>query len=179
MSLRILPLENMADRHEGLTPEVADYYIQAASVCLDKYHISPVNFSLEDNSDKYEVQVNWQEVDDKTKRAWANKSDRIRDGAYAFAIASVEEVRKLFAVQRAETLTGSDYYVAPIDVSLDDLENWFRLEISGTDLNKTEVRSRLKKKVTQTLKGNSNLPAIAIVVGFKVKLIVMKSVANK
>lgn len=179
MSLRILPLKNLAKRHEGLTPEIAACFLQAAGVCLDKHHISPVNFLVEDYSEKYEVQVSWRKTDSKTQGAWANRSDRIRDGAYACAIAAVEEGRKLFAVQRAETLTGADYYVAPSEASLDDLESWSRLEVSGTDLNKTEVRSRLKKKVSQTIKGISNLPAIAVIVGFKVKLIVMKSIESE
>ncbi len=176
MNARPLQLKNMSDRHEGLTPEIAACYSQAADVCFDKHHISPVIFSLEDNSAKHEVQIIWDEVDDRIKKAWANESDRVRDGAYACAIASVEEIKKLFAIQRAETLTGSDYYVAPINADSSDLEDWYRLEVSGTDLNKTEVRSRLKKKVSQMIKGISNLPAIAVVIGFKAKLILMRSI---
>lgn len=45
-----LPLENMSDRHSGLTLEVASCYLQAACVCLDRHHEPPVEFLLNSDS---------------------------------------------------------------------------------------------------------------------------------
>jgi len=171
-----LPLENMSDRHVGLTPEVAACYLQAACVCLDRHHEPPTDFSLDSDSQVTLTAVKWNPTDDITKRAWANKDDATRDGAYALALASTELSKGLVAVHRAETKTGADYYVAPIDAFSDDLENWFRLEVSGTDGDKYRVKRVLNQKVEQTKKGNSNLPALAAVVGFKVKQIFVKTV---
>lgn len=171
-----LPLENMSNRHLGLTPEVASYYLQAACVCLDRHHEPPTDFLLNSDSQETLTVVEWNPTDDRTKSAWANKDDATRDGAYAVALASTELSKGLVAVHRAETKTGADYYVAPIDTTSDDLENWYRLEVSGTDLDEYEVKARLKVKVEQTKKGNSNLPALATVVGFKVKQIFVKTV---
>jgi hypothetical protein len=108
--------------------------------------------------------------------AWANETDATEAGAYACAIAALELSRGLYAIQRAETLTGADYYVAPIDSTEEDLENWYRLEISGTQLARIGANSRLKTKIRQAQRGKSKLPAIATVVGFKAALIVIQTV---
>ncbi|BAS59514.1 hypothetical protein NIES2135_09560 [Leptolyngbya boryana NIES-2135] len=110
------------------------------------------------------------------QNAWANQDDATRDGAYACALAAVELSRDLVALRRAETRTGADYYIAPIGTALDDLENCFRLEVSGTDLSSAEVRRRLQEEVAQARRGSSNLPAIAAVVGFRANLIMISSV---
>jgi hypothetical protein len=79
------------------------------------------------------------------------------------------------AVSRAETCTGADYYVASADYGKDDLENCFRLEVSGIDQGPIElISSRLRAKLQQTKNGRSNLPAIAAVTGFKAKLIMIQ-----
>ena len=171
-----LPLENMSHRHLGLTPEVASCYLQAACVCLDRHHEPPVEFSLNSDSQESLTIVEWKPTDDRVRKAWANKDDATRDGAYAVALAATELSKGLVAIHRAETKTGADYYVAPVDASSDDLENWFRLEVSGTDLDELQVKTRLNSKVEQTKKGNSNLPALAAVIGFKVKQIFVKTV---
>jgi hypothetical protein len=87
--------------------------------------------------------------------------------AYAIALAALEVMRGLVAVSRAETRTGSDYYLGQRNTTLEDLEVSFRLEVSGTDAGGSSViNSRLRQKLEQARKGKSNLPAIASVVGF-------------
>jgi hypothetical protein len=173
-----LPLNDLANRHSGLTPAIAANYLEAARICLDRHHQSPQKFALAvENSSKI-IQVKWESTDDRCKAAWANHDDATRDGAYACALAATELSKGLVAVRRAETKTGADYYVAPSDEDLEDLENWFRLEVSGLDSGNTaEVRRRLTLKAKQVRGGNSNLPALAAVVGFKSKSIMLKSVS--
>ena len=79
----------------------------------------------------------------------------------------------MVAVHRAETKTGADYYIAPIGEELEDLENWWRLEVSGTHSDKSTVKRRLRIKLDQ---GKSKLPALAAVVGFQVQLILLQTV---
>jgi hypothetical protein len=82
-------------------------------------------------------------------------------------------------VRRAETLTGADWYVAPIGTDPVDLEDCFRLEVSGIDAGgRSIVDARLKQKVDQTRRGASNLPAIASVVGFKELAIAIQKVSD-
>jgi hypothetical protein len=173
----VLPLKNMADRHPGLTPAIAENYLEAARVCLDRHHESPQLFTLNDEDNENTVQVEWQLTDGKCQAAWANHDDATRDGAYNCALAATELAKGLVAVRRAETRTGADYYIAPLDESFEDLENWFRLEVSGIDAGMTsDLKKRLRQKVKQAQNGRSNLPALAAVVGFKAKLIMLKSV---
>jgi hypothetical protein len=74
--------------------------------------------------------------------AWANETDATEAGAYGCVIATVELLRDLFAVRRAETGTGADYYVGPRGAAQDDLENCFRLEVSGVS-DGTSLKSPL------------------------------------
>ena len=172
----LLPLNDMEKRHYGLSHFLAQSYLEAARVCLDRHYDSPQEFLLNDDEAESEVLIDWEKTDDRAKGAWNNKDDATRDGAYICALASAEVSRKFVAVQRAETLTGADYYVGPVGVTVNDLENCFRLEISGTHLDKSGVITRLRTKVEQALNGKSNLPALAAVVGFKARLIMIQTV---
>jgi hypothetical protein len=94
-------------------------------------------------------------------------------------IAGVEVLRDLVAVRRAETTTGADYYIAPVDAGIDDLEDCYRLEVSGVDHgDHREVLKRLNLKVRQARDGNSSLPALAGVVGFATRLLMVQDVTE-
>jgi hypothetical protein len=122
----------------------------------------------------------WEPADDRTRDAWANRDDATRDGAYGCLIASVEVSEGLFAVKRAETKTGADYYVAPAGKTIEDLEDCWRLEVSGIDKgNESAVARRLREKVQQTKQGSSNLPAIAGVIGFEILSVLIEYVNDK
>lgn len=176
-SLPQLPLRDMADRHSGLTPSVANSYIEAASVCLSRHHTSPITILIQKESKVTQAVATWGAVDERTRNAWANESDATRDGAYACALAAVELTANMVAVRRAETLTGADYYIGPQGQVVEDLENCLRLEVSGVDRgNDTIITQRVKKKIEQAAVGRSNLPAMACVVGFQAGKIVLRFV---
>jgi hypothetical protein len=131
---------------------------------------------LQNDGAESTAKVEWEITDSRIQAAWANTDDATRDGAYALAIAATELLRGMVAIKRAETRTGADYYIAFANQDLEDLENCFRLEVSGTNLDKAEVKKRLRIKIEQTKQGNSNLPALAAIVGFKVRLILLQTV---
>ena len=161
-----LDFHDLAARHFGVTPAIGDSYTEAARVCLDRHHASPVSFAIRDNDEASDAAAEWNAATRRTQVAWANEIDATEAGAYAMALATVELKRGLVAVSRAETKTGADYYVN-IPGSPEDLEAAHRLEVSGSDGNQAILESRLKMKLAQTKAGTSNLPAIATVVGFK------------
>jgi hypothetical protein len=59
------------------------------------------------------------------------------------------------------------------------LKEWIRLEVSWTHLDDADLKTRLRQKVKQAAKGRSNLPALAVVVGFKARLIAAQNVGGE
>jgi hypothetical protein len=173
-----LPIQNMADRHQALTPALAGSYSEAARVCLDRHHESPLKeFTIEHDGVESIALVEWERTDSRIQAAWNKADDATRDGAYFVAIAAIELVRGMVAVRRAETRTGADYYIGFPNEDWTDLENCLRLEVSGTSSEKPAVKQRLRMKIDQASKGDSNLPAIAAIIGFRVQLIFIQTVS--
>jgi hypothetical protein len=175
-----LPLQDMAERHLGLTEAVAAAYLEAAGVCLERHHAPPVEFEIEGANGRSRASADWVKPDDRQAAAWANRDDTTELGAYACALAAVELTEGLFALRRAETRTGADYYVAPVGIEIDDLEDCLRLEVSGVDRGpETVVKQRLKAKLEQARRGASNLPAMAGVVGFGAQVVLTAHVEEQ
>jgi hypothetical protein len=125
---------------------------------------------LKYNGENTDRLVDFVVPDDRVRNAHANVIDATETGAYAVSLAAVEAVNGLVAVRRAETLTGSDWYVAPPETDTNDLEDCIRLEVSGISVGTSgDVARRLREKVAQAARGKSNLPAMAAVVGFQVR----------
>ncbi len=168
-----LRFEDLAERHD-IDPHQLQGYANAAKVRLGTHHTPPVDFELISKGETVVYEVKWTPVDDKLRRSYNNGDDAKRDGAYVMAFAAVEDLEGMVSIARAETKTGADYYVAPSGSNPADLESAFRLEVSGTDGTHAEIRQRLKEKQEQTRKGTGAEPAIAAVVGFKNKLIMVE-----
>lgn len=175
-----LNLESLHERHPGLTASLSGTFFEAASVCLSRHHDSPVNMDIVCNGSPSTKLVDFQKPDARVLNAWANDIDTTESGAYGVSLAAVEVEEQLVAVRRAETLTGADWYVAPIGTEPDDLESCFRLEVSGVDVGgRSVIDARLRQKIDQTRRGSSNLPAIASVVGFKERAIAIQKVSDE
>jgi hypothetical protein len=172
-----LNLDKLHERHKGLTPSLGGSYTEAASVCLDRHHTSPVEFEISCENGLRTCTAEFSKPDLTTLNAWANEIDTTEAGAYGVCLAAVELEHGLVAVRRAETLTGADWYIGPSGTTAEDLETCFRLEVSGLNLGTRDaVPSRLRSKVNQAKKGKSNLPAIASVVGFGQRAIAIQRV---
>lgn len=180
MITRKLPFHDLASRHPGVTRGLSETYSEAARVCLDRHHSSPVAFIVQHGSEAHETETEWEASDDHLKRGWANETDATEFGAYGLALAAVELTTGMVAVSRAETLTGADYYLGPANGSLNDLETSYRLEVSGVSGgSESTIVNRLRQKVEQAAAGNSNLPAIATVVGFAARRILSADVKTE
>lgn len=174
-----IKLDALQERHTGLTSSLAGTFLEAASVCFSRHHQSPIEINVENNGGTTKRALDFPMPDERVLNAWANDIDTTESGAYGVSLATVEVEESLVAVRRAETLTGADWYVAPIGDPFEDLENCFRLEVSGVDAgSKSVIEARLRQKVEQTKRGASNLPAIASVVGFKELAVAIQKVSN-
>ena len=176
---RQLRIDGLASRHYGLTDGIATGYAEAARLCLDRHHQSPVDIEIDHSGRVETTSLEWEAPDARIRAAHANETDATEAGAYACVLAAVELVLQLVAIHQAQTLTGSDYYIAPVGSPVEDLEHALRLEISGVDKGSpAAVRQRLSTKLEQAAKGTSNLPALAGVVGFKARLIMIERVTE-
>jgi hypothetical protein len=172
-----LKFRDLSKRHPGVTDAISAYFYEAAQVCLGRHHAPPQYIELQDGSREIKCTAQWTPADARTRRSWANTIDATRDGAYGIALAAMELTRGLVAVRRAETGTGSDYYLGSPGDLQEDLENSLRLEVSGTDEGDGNIiRSRLRQKISQARAGNDNLPAVAAVVAFLALKIVASDV---
>lgn len=163
----MLSLLKLGDRHPGLTGALGDSYSEAACVCLARYHAPPVSALISYHGTQHISVSGFALPSASVCNAYANELDATETGAYAMSLAAVEVVADLVAVRRAETLTGADWYLAPIGSATTDLETCVRLEVSGSGSGTAkDLQRRLDEKIAQTLRGQSNLPAIASVVGF-------------
>ena len=162
-----LTLEKLSERHPGLTSALGDTYAEAASVCFSRHHQSPVTLTIRHRGANTACDLAFTTPDQRVQNAHANEIDATEAGAYGVSLAAVDEAVGLVAVRRTETLTGADWYVAPPGKTFEDLEDCVRLEVSGVSAGtSSEVQRRLTEKIAQTARGQSNLPAIAAVVGF-------------
>jgi hypothetical protein len=172
--LVLLRLDDLDERHPGLTPSMARVFFEAASVCLDRHHEAPVEVVIEREASRTETEVDWLPVSPIIRAAYANTIDTTEAGAYGMCLAALDLVAGLVAIQRAETLTGADYYVAPRGSSPDDLEEAYRFEISGVDKGRRALcDQRLRAKVKQTQDANHASPAIAGVTGFEQRVVLL------
>lgn len=172
-----LVFEGLSERHPIDSAQL-DTCSNAARVRLDAHHSSPAEFQLESRGEAQPVDLRWTPSDNVLRRSYLNDEDAKRDGAYAVALAAVEQLENMVGVARSEKLTGADYYVMPLGSDPDNyLEEAHRLEVSGTDGVEREVRYRLKQKQQQARDGKSSLPAFAAIVGFRAKLILVEPAA--
>lgn len=173
--MHLLHIEEMDLRHPGLTPAVAAYFHEAASVCLQRHHASPTEVDISVDESTLRASVAWPAPSARCLASHANEDDATRDGAYACVLAAVELAGGLVAIARAETKTGADYYLVPVGADVSDLEQAIRLEVSGLNSGEPhDVARRLRQKVEQARNGRSPLPALAGVVGFRAGLILLK-----
>lgn len=178
--LETLRLDGLHERHPGLTQALGESYVEAAAVCWSRHHQPPVTVSLNHDDKNESRTVNFSVPDARSRNAHANEIDATETGAYGVSLAAVEVVAGLVAVRRAETLTGADWYVAPTGTEFEDLETCIRLEVSGISAGASaDVKRRLREKIAQAARGESNLPAIAAVVGFKALEVAISSLGEQ
>jgi hypothetical protein len=154
-------------RHPGISSGVCEGFSEAAEVCLARHHVPPRTiFLIECCGNKFRRGLIWTQPDNTAERAWKNRDDATRDASYIISLSAVEKELGLVALSRAETRTGADYYIGQPGAT--DLEEAFRLEVSGVDHGDMRtIRGRLREKEEQASRGDSCLPAYASVVGFR------------
>ncbi len=160
-------------RHPGLYEPLCRAYADAAAICLSESHTSPVEFEIRREDTSCLRELAWDEPSRDALASWRNSHEATEQGATSVGLATVEAELGLVALSRAETRTGADFYIARPGQKLEEAH---RLEISGTKAGMLrDLHSRLRQKVHQTRRGLSSRPALACVVGFRVKMVALAS----
>lgn len=156
----------------------------AQRVVLDRHHTPPVPLRVAvlnagaEAATLTEHPHGWEVSGARTRAGHANTADATRDAAYGVAISAAGAHLNLVALSRAECLTGSDWYLGPpgqpMGAEEDDLERSVKLEVSGVDAgDRSRILERVEQKLTQAEEGDSDLPAVAAVVAFRERLVVL------
>ena len=148
---------------------------QAAEVCLDRHHNSPVEVTIDAPklTTVSRCAVAWTKPTPQRMNTYANRIDAVESGAYAVSLAVLCDFCNAVTVKRAEQLTGSDFLIVPRNA--EDFEDAHRLEVSGTEsADRYEVKRRVAAKHTQLEEGASGLPGIASVISFRFAHVVME-----
>lgn len=175
---QLLSYDKLHERHYAITPETAAEWAQTTRICLFRHHLPPVSiFEIMDQGAVQEGTVAWRSPDVRERHAWIDRSSEATDrSACAIALSALELTRGLVAMSSAIKGNGADYLLDDYSEDLFDfyvsggrnLEAAFRLEIRGVDRGgDATLLTALKQKIRQLVEGDSNLPAVAVVVGFQ------------
>jgi hypothetical protein len=149
---------------------MGSFLAESALYCLDYCkHKSGVTLSLVDRIDEI-VSVIWTfDLDERADSTYADLQEVTEYGAACIAILLTLSFTRNTTVQRSCKGGGFDYWVGNIDTTSEPpFQGCARLEVSGTLLGGlSEVRSRTKEKIVQTMKSaGTGIPAIVSVVEF-------------
>jgi hypothetical protein len=183
----VLRCHDLNKRHWGVCDLTAQLYSASVNVCMERHHLSKsVDFAVQRNSLELVATVKWSDSIRRFRHSHA--ADRATEfAAYAIALATIELTDGLVALTWAYKGSRVDYFLAPAneaDAARDDLENAIPLsslgtvgmEVSGVDAGSTaRVNTRVKAKREQA-KSSPERPAIACVVAFLLKKIILKDV---
>jgi len=181
--LQALEVRDLHVSHPGITEHQSGALCEAAAVCLARHHSPPKQFAVRCDEENHTVGLNWPMPSRQVLSSQANTDDATRDGAYAISLLFVNNILHLVAVGRAEKGSGADWLVTRPETAETHATGFpilegpdiYRLEVSGVD--RGTLRSRMKMKEQQLLRGNSSCPGIAAVVGFERAEVQMRSVA--
>jgi hypothetical protein len=169
MAVDRLELTNIHTHHPGVPETVEGFYAVAAAVCLQRHRSPPGAIEVTLRHTKESYLADWRPPSEEEKRSFGDKTDATCFGAYTVALAAAFAHMGLKAIGRSGSGTGSDWYLVPADAEIEEwyLEAAWRLEVSGSDdLGTSRLHGRMKEKVEQARRGQSQLPAYAAVVSF-------------
>jgi hypothetical protein len=177
----ILRVDDLHERHPGLSERLAGAYCEAARVCLDRHHEPPTRFDVKVDGESGKHLVEWTPADARARKAHGNEIEATEMGAYAVALVCLAYRMHLVAIGRPPHGDGFDWYVAPLGHEFDDagVPNYdapevMALEVSGVD--RGPVGARVEAKKDQIRRGRRAERGVAAVVGFERSVVQMETI---
>jgi hypothetical protein len=153
-----LAIHSLHTRHPAVSEATGAFYALVTGVCLQRHHEPPTSVTVSSETHgTANYDVTWPVPSPSDVRGCAEINDAVCVGAYCLALAAVDSHMQLVGLRRAESGSGSDYYLVPagaqisddtqLDLERDDL---IRLEVSGIDDDDhTKLQDRGTVKVRQ------------------------------
>ena len=164
---KAMSLTALASGMPGLTAASGQTLAEAAAVCLEsRKHLTGVRLPRTGMM-REDLHVEWQPVDEQSRRCYADMQEATERGACGVAILVVKEATGLVVVERSKKGTGFDYWLGDKDYDGLPFEGVTRLEVSGI-LNgtQTQVDARVKQKKEQMKPTDRVAPGFVAVVEF-------------
>ena len=76
----VLRIDDLHERHPGLTEEGSRFYHQAACVCLDRHHEPPKGFDVDVDQERHQCCLLWQPANATARRTHKNELDTTECG---------------------------------------------------------------------------------------------------
>lgn len=164
-----LPLD---DLRKGMPPGIPENFggclCDAASVCLEnRLHHSGVEMKVTGALECEPLSVTWSPTSDTVQKCYADLQFATEFGAYGIAALLVSRLTDFTVFERSRKGTGFDYWLAAKESDAPLFQDKRRLEVSGLlDGEESDVKGRLKTKMTQMATGGVSLPGYGVVVHF-------------
>lgn len=152
----------------AIEPRYSAYCGSAAAFCLAAHGHKTGCLLMVFGLEEALLPVVWKEPHPDSATTWLNRNQAVEFGAIGIAFLLVEALTGYHVVSSSWIGTGCDYLLGT-ELSPGQLfpERRLRLEVSGIWAGtEADIRERIRKKRAQTSRGESEIPAIVVVVEF-------------
>lgn len=150
---------------EALTPYFGAMCCEAASFCFEQHgHAVPTRAALS-GCETPHAHFHWAPPALQAAATYRDKDVAAENGAYALAIAVLNQVHGYRAIERSAKGTGFDFWIGTTQGDL-PFNGKVRLEVSGIFEGQSRVGSRLTSKLKQMAPSDQSGSGFAVVAGF-------------
>ena len=150
---------------EALTPHYGAMCCEAASFCFEQHrHSVPTRAAL-NGCDTPHAHFHWTSPPAQAAATYRDRDVAAEQGAYAVAIAVLNQFHGYKVIERSVKGTGFDFWIGTTADSL-PFQNKVRLEVSGIFEGQSRVNARLKSKLKQMAPSDQSGSGFAVVAEF-------------
>jgi hypothetical protein len=161
----VIRLDTSNHAFEALTPHYAAMACEAASYCFEQNrHPVPARAML-NGCDTPHAHFHWTSPPVQAAATYRDRDVAAEQGAYAVAIAVLNQLHGYKVVERSVKGTGFDFWVGTTTGGL-PFQNKVRLEASGIFKGQSRVVARLKSKLKQMAPSDESGSGFAVVAEF-------------
>lgn len=162
---RVIQLDASNLAFEALTPYYAAMCCEAASFCFEQHgHSMPTETTLS-GCERSSVHFHWTSPPMQALATYRDTDVAAENGAYAVAIAVLNQVHGYKVIERSAKGPGFDFWVGTSSDGL-PFQNKARLEVSGIFEGQSRVNARLKSKLNQMAPSDGSGNGYAVVAEF-------------